>query len=81
MGLAFQVTTDDVENVLRTNSLYVNNSDGKPFEDMAMDLIDQIDCDRVQCVALSNSTELEEQTEAAYAEIRDILVEIGILKY
>jgi hypothetical protein len=78
---AFQITEDDIENVLRSYSLRVSNTQGKSFSEMAAELIDEIDHDRVEMSALNSSTELEQQTQGAYEEIKNILVEIGVLEF
>ena len=76
---AFQVTEDDIENVLRECWPYVGNTQGKTFEAMAEELLGQIDPARVEKAALDSGTNLEEQTAGAIDEIKKILVEQGIL--
>tara|TARA_R110002124_G_scaffold128157_9_gene288595 strand:+ start:6073 stop:6321 length:249 start_codon:yes stop_codon:yes gene_type:complete len=76
---AFQITSEDIVNVLRSESLLVGNTNGKPFEEMAEDLIEELDCDRIEGIALAASNELEEQTSAAYEAIQKELVELGVL--
>lgn len=80
---AFEATDEDVFLVLRNNALQVANTDGVPFETMAEQLIASFDFDdqlRVAQAALDGGCELEEQTVAAHAEIRAILLERGVLK-
>lgn len=79
-GFAFQISSDDVENVLREHAHRVANANGQSFEQMAEDLIDQLDHQRIEKAALDASTDLMEQTNAAYGEIKDSLVEMGVLK-
>lgn len=78
---AFQVTEDDIENVLRNCSLRVADTQGKSFETMAEELIGEIDCARVEKVALMSGCDLDEQTQGAYGEIKKILVELGVLEF
>lgn len=78
---AFQITEDDIENVLHAYSLRVTNTHGKSFETMASELISEIDHGRVEKAALNSGTELDVQTNGAYEEIKDILVEIGVLEF
>lgn len=76
---AFQISEDDIEIVLRRNSLRVSNTQGKSFSEIAEQLIDEIDHERVESAAMCASCELEEQTEAAHEEIKTICVELGVL--
>ena len=50
---AFQITSDDVENVLRDYSLRVTNTNGQSFEHMAEELIDELDHERIERAALA----------------------------
>lgn len=79
--MAFQVTEDDIENVLQDYALRVSDTQGKSFETMAAELLGEIDCERVEKAALKAGTELDEQTSAAYQEIKTILTEIGVLEF
>ncbi|HEJ4407841.1 TPA: hypothetical protein SL557_000120 [Pseudomonas aeruginosa] len=78
---AFQISSDDVENVLRSYSLRVANSNGQSFAHMAEELIDELDHERIERAALAASTDLNEQTSAAYEEIKKSLVELGVLEF
>lgn len=78
---AFQVTEEDIENVLRNYSLRVADTQGKSFETMAEELIDEIDCARVEKAALMSGCDLNDQTQGAYDEIKKILVELGVLEF
>lgn len=80
MTTAFQINSDDVVTVLRRRSLHVANSGGRRFEDMAAEIIDDLDADRIEFVALRASTDLDEQTDAALEEIERQLVDIGVIK-
>lgn len=80
---AFGISEEDIENVLLANAVKVANSGGKDFEAMAQEIyneFDDEDFDRVAKAALDSGTEMDEQTDGAYAEIRLILVEQGVLK-
>lgn len=80
---AFEITQEDVENVLRNHLENVVNPEGEPLEAVAKALFDQsaIDFARVEKAALDSSCDLDEQTQGAYDEIKDILVEIGALAF
>lgn len=78
---AFQITSDDVANVLRSYWLRVTNSNGQSFERMAEELLGDLDHDRIEQAALAASTDLNEQTSAAYEEIKNNLVELGVLEF
>ncbi|ELQ8317505.1 hypothetical protein R2571_006404 [Pseudomonas aeruginosa] len=78
---AFQISTEDVENVLRSYSLRVTDTKGQSFERMAEELIDELDHERIEREALAASTELDEQTTAAYEAIKNNLVELGVLEF
>lgn len=79
--LAFQITSDDVECVLRSYSLRVTDTKGQSFDQMAEELIDELDHERIEQAALAASTELDEQTAAAFEEIKKSLVELGVLEF
>lgn len=78
---AYQVTVSDIENVLQMYSLRVTDTQGKSFETMAAELIDEIDHDRVEAAALASGCDLDDQTQGAYDEIQMILVELGVLDF
>ena len=81
MCTAFEISPDDIESVLHSYSLRVANTQGQSFEAMAAELIDEIDRDRVEKAALKGGVDLGDQTSAALAEIKDILVEMGVLEF
>lgn len=76
---AYEVTEEDVENVLRSNSLAVANTNGKSFESMANEIFPQLDFQLIEEAALAGD-ELDEQTDYANDEIARQLREIGILE-
>ena len=77
---AFGITDEDVMTVLCANALHVTNSDGKPFDVMAAELLGDIDHDAVALAAINASTDIDEQTTAAHLEITRQLVTMGVLK-
>jgi len=80
-GIAFGVSEEDVENVLRAYSLRVTDTQGKSFETMATELIDEIDHARVDQAAQRAGCDPEDQVRAAFDEIKTILVEMGVLEF
>jgi hypothetical protein len=84
LSMAFGISETDVFVVLRQNAALVTNSEGKTFDQMADDIFDSwvggVEPDRIAQAALDGGTDMDEQTTAAHAEIRAILVEEGILK-
>lgn len=79
--LAYQVTEEDIENVLRAHSLRVADTKGLSFEQMSEELINKIDHERIEKAALKGGCELDEQTQAAFNEIKQNLVELGVLEF
>lgn len=80
---AFEATDEDIVQVLRDNAVQVANTNGVPFWAMAENILADWGPDtyaRVAKAALSAGTSLDDQTTAAQAEIRAILVETGVLK-
>jgi hypothetical protein len=78
---AYQVSDEDIENVMQSYSLRVTDTQGKSFETMAAELINTIDCTRVEKAALRAGNDLDDQTQAANEEIKKILVELGVLDF
>ena len=80
---AFEVTSEDVLNVLEANAVNVANTEGKPFDVMAEEIFAGFtgsETDRIARAALDSGVDLDAQTSGAYDEIRGILIEEGILK-
>lgn len=73
MSMAFEITPDDVRNVLSQNGHkdVSNENVQKAF--------DELDLDSVESAALVGGCDLDSQTEAAYEEIRSQLVQEGWL--
>lgn len=78
---AFQISEEDIENVLRDYSLRVTNAQGQSFETMASELINEIDHARVEKAALDGGDDIDDQTQAAYNEIHKNLVEQGVIEF
>lgn len=76
---AYQVTEEDVENVLRSNSLAVANTNGKSFESIANEVFGNLDFDLIEHAALCGD-DLDEQTDYANEETARQLREMGILE-
>ncbi len=76
---AYQATEEDVENVLRSNSLAVANTNGKSFESIANEIFGNLDFDLIEQAALYGD-DLDEQTDYANGEIARQLCEMGILE-
>ncbi len=70
--MAWEVTDDDIANVLRQHGQLTDEN-----LQQASDLVDH-ESDRVEKAAL-NYLEMEEQTDASYSEIEDILIENKLL--
>lgn len=78
-NLAYQATEEDVENVLRSNSLHVANTNGKSFNSIAQEVFVSLDFDLIEQAALFGDS-LDEQTDYANDEIARQLRESGILE-
>lgn len=76
---AYQATEEDVENVLRSNSLAVANTNGKSFESIANEVFGTLDFDLIEQAALFGN-DLSEQTDNANDEIARQLRDQGILE-
>lgn len=77
---AFAITTDDVESVLHTHTKRIINARGLSINALAADLFAEVDAGRVEKAALDTSTDFDQKVSGAYAEIKDILVELGVLR-
>lgn len=73
MSLAFEITLDDVRNVMR------QNEHGDASSESMRRAFDDLDLELIESAALNGGCEMEEQTNAAYEEIRSQLVEQGWL--
>lgn len=85
MSFGYEVTDEDVLTVL-TNNLHklqanpYNQSLRTMAEAAFEEMVGMGIVDTISTAAMDAGTELEVQTEAAYAEIRKFLVEEGLLK-
>lgn len=81
----FEISTLDIETVLRQNATSVANADGKSFAGMSEHIFNEwigdVQFGRIADAAMATGTDMDTQTEGAFAEIRIILVEEGILKH
>ena len=76
---AFEISEEDVENVLFANWARIGNSGGKSFDLMASELFPGLNDGAIENAALAGGTDMEDQTTGAYAEIERQLVVAGIL--
>ena len=77
-SLAFEVTTQDVVNVLRSNRCSTITTNGKSTETFAVEAFDDLDFYSIERAALFGIS-LEEQTNYAYDEIARQLLRTFIL--
>lgn len=83
LSMAFGISEDDLATVLEMHAAHVANTNGVPFSVMAEQLFNDwssTEFDRVAAAALDGGVDMDDQTSAAYEEIRAILVEQGVLK-
>lgn len=83
MSMAFGITEEDLTYVLRQNAMHVANSKGVSFDAMGEQIFNDwsdTEFGRIEKAALDGGVEMDDQTEAAYGEIRAILVEQGVLE-
>lgn len=76
----FEFTHNDVESVLHSYTHRIINARGLSIDSLATELFGELDASRVENAALA-STEFDEQVNGAYEEIKDILVEVGVLEF
>lgn len=83
MHTTFQIAEEDIENVLRANSLRLETKNGEPFDLLAEQILGGFsdeDFAQIERIALKASIDLDEQTGAAYEEIARLLERDGWLK-
>lgn len=78
---AYQVTAEDIENVLDQYSMRVLDTRGQSFAEMAKDLLGEINHERIAEAAMKAGTEAHEHYQAAFDEIHKVLVEMGVLEF
>ena len=76
-SLAFEVTTQDVVNVLRSNRGRFITSNGKSTEAVANEAFEDLDVDLIVQAALFGD-DMDEQVDFAYDEIARQLTEMGV---
>ncbi len=75
---AFEITPEDIEAVLHANLPQVV-FDGRSVDEMAADLIDELDAERIEQAALRSGCDLNDQTQGAHDEIAALLREMGVI--
>jgi hypothetical protein len=80
-GPTFQFCAADVESVLHDYTLRIINSRGLTIAPLAVELFAEIDAERVLGAAEESVGTDIAQINAAYAEIKTILVELGVLEF
>ena len=75
MGYAFQITEEDIGNVLSLK-FSINATDDE--ENTIYELLND-EMDRIENVALNGGDSLDEQVDAAYDELRQIFIEKNIV--
>ena len=76
---SYTATEEDVENVLRSNALFVANTKGKTFESIANEVFADLDFDLIDQAALGGDS-VDEKTDLANDEIARQLRQMGILE-
>jgi len=76
----YTLTAGDVQSVLEAYSLRVTDTQGKSFETMADELIDELDYQHIMETALGMGTPHEMQ-QAAFNEIHKALVKQGVIEF
>jgi len=79
LSAAFEVTEEDVENVLHQHSGRIQNRDGKSIKEVASAVFAKLDRDAVARAAIDGGDDLESQGDAAYVEITYQLADRGVL--
>lgn len=79
MSLAFEISVDDVLVVFRHHSQRIVNPAGLPLDELADEAFAVLNDGAVETAALDTNGDLEEQTDAAHAEILAQLVSAGYL--
>ncbi len=77
---SYVVTADDIENVLRAYSLRVTDTQGKSFETMAAELVDELDTTTVVEAAAKSDTP-ESQGKAVFDALHQLLVKEGVIEF
>jgi len=78
--LAVEITSDDVEHVLRSNSLKIANTDGKPFNLLAEEAFDTLNFFKIENAMLAAGPDLDRQKAASRTEIEKQMQDSGIIE-
>jgi flagellar hook-basal body complex protein FliE len=78
--MAYIVTANDIENVLSQYSLRVSDTQGKSFETMAAELVDELDMTTVVEAASKAETETA-KGQAVFEALHKLLVNEGIIDF
>jgi hypothetical protein len=76
----YVVTADDIENVLKQYSLRVTDTQGKSFETMAAELVDELDQAPVVEAAAKAATP-EARDQAVFNALHQLLVKEGVIEF
>lgn len=79
MQTAYEVTEDDLQNVLSSNALVDGYAGGKTLAVMASELFTELDFGLIEDAALAGDS-MDQQTDYANDEIARQLREKGVLK-
>lgn len=79
MSMAFEVTEQDLQNVLASNQLSAGSVNGRTIERLAKDYLPELDFQLIEEAALSGDS-MDEQIDYANDEIARQLHEIGVLE-
>lgn len=83
MFMAFEVTAEDIETVLRDHQFRLETKHGEPFGVLAEQIFNELsdaDFAQIEKAALDSGTDLDEQTTGAHQEIALLLEREGWLK-
>lgn len=78
--MAYAVTAGDIENVLSQYSLRVTDTQGKSFETMSAELVDQLDLTSVVAAAETGAT-TEAREQAVFNALHQVLVKEGVIEF
>lgn len=78
MSHAFEITADDVANVLSSNVLH-GQWKGRAVKALAEELLEQLELDKVEAAALCGD-DISEQTDYAHDAIAEQLVAAGVIE-
>ena len=80
MNQAFGISEEDTATVLAQNAANIKDRNGRSVQDIADTIqFSPDELDRIEQAALDSGVDMDVQTDGAYAEIKAILIENGIL--